>query len=203
MTWTDEVHERRTQSVMGLARAERRVRKRGLPVPVLETAQPGALLAMVAAVSGLYAWQLFGGAVRRSFAHNPLVQQFKALVLGTPTQRLGAKRGAAHGTSTGAKGPSSAGSGGGMPKAKAAAAAMARAAAATQQQPQQAGSSRRAAAVLAPHPAMAAPAVAAPVAPQQVRNGLCDPYIHAEGVVGTYRYQHGLERGGGGEPVVV
>ncbi|GLC35714.1 hypothetical protein PLESTB_000486700 [Pleodorina starrii] len=83
MTWSEEVHNNRYHAAVSLATAERRLRKRGLPVPVLETAQGGPLMAMVAVASGLVAWQRWGTPVRSALAQNPLVQQFRTLIFGT------------------------------------------------------------------------------------------------------------------------
>jgi hypothetical protein len=81
MGWSDEVHESRMAAELNLARAERRVRKRGFPVPVLETAEPSPFLALAVVASGLYAWQHFGPAVGSFMAQNPLFQSLKSLIL--------------------------------------------------------------------------------------------------------------------------
>ncbi|KXZ56587.1 hypothetical protein GPECTOR_1g528 [Gonium pectorale] len=83
MTWADEVHNSRFQTAIARATAERRLRKRGLPVPVMETAKVGPVVAMVALASSLLAWQQWGGQVKAAMAHNPLVQQFRSLVFGS------------------------------------------------------------------------------------------------------------------------
>ncbi|EFJ52182.1 hypothetical protein VOLCADRAFT_103199 [Volvox carteri f. nagariensis] len=82
MTWSDEVHNNRYQAAIARATAERKWRKRGLPVPVMETAQTGPLLAMVAVTSGLIAWQHWATPLRAALAQHPLVQQFRSLIFG-------------------------------------------------------------------------------------------------------------------------
>lgn len=83
MTWSDEVYENRFSTAVARASAERRLRKKGLPVPVMSTADSGPVAAMVVVMSGLLAWQQYGAHVRSALARNPLVQQLRALVFGT------------------------------------------------------------------------------------------------------------------------
>lgn len=82
MTWSDEVYENRFSTAVARASAERRLRKKGLPVPVMSTADSGPVAAMVVVMSGLLAWQQYGAHVRSALAQNPLVQQIRSLVFG-------------------------------------------------------------------------------------------------------------------------
>ncbi|KAG2495734.1 hypothetical protein HYH03_006332 [Edaphochlamys debaryana] len=82
MTWTDEVHENRLQAAIVRASAERKLRKRGLPVPVMPTSNTGPVVAMVALASGLVAWQRWGGFVRSQVFGHPLARQLRTLIFG-------------------------------------------------------------------------------------------------------------------------
>ncbi|GIL72766.1 hypothetical protein Vretimale_4470 [Volvox reticuliferus] len=82
MIWSDEVQNNRYQAAIARATAERKLRKRGLPVPVMETAQAGPLLAMVTVASGLVVWQHWNAPLKAALARNPLVQQFRSLIFG-------------------------------------------------------------------------------------------------------------------------
>ncbi|PNH04399.1 hypothetical protein TSOC_009441 [Tetrabaena socialis] len=89
MTWDDEVHSNRYNAAVARASAERRLRRRGLPVSVMGTAKAGPVLAMVALASGLVAWQQWGPLAGRVLARNPLVQQLRALVFGPGSPAAG------------------------------------------------------------------------------------------------------------------
>jgi hypothetical protein len=109
MGWSDEVHDARTKAAIGLATAERRVRRKGYPVPVLHRDDAGALVAMAAVVGGLAAWQHFGARLCQAVASQPLFQQLRSLVLGhgpssrKPAVGTAGKAGAAASGSGGAK----------------------------------------------------------------------------------------------------
>lgn len=109
MTWTDEVHGNRFRSAIVTATAERKLRKRGLPVPVMPTSQSGPLLAMVAVASGLVAWQRWGPTVRSALERNPVVQQLRELVFG-PASSSGPRQVAAK--TTGGSGKAGSGASG-------------------------------------------------------------------------------------------
>ncbi|GIL43211.1 hypothetical protein Vafri_1016 [Volvox africanus] len=103
MTWSDEVQNSRYQVAIARATAERKLRKRGLPVPVMGTAQAGPLLAMVTVASGLVVWQHWNAPLRAALAKNPLVQQFRSLIFGPSSsgpRPAASKSGASKGNSS-------------------------------------------------------------------------------------------------------
>lgn len=76
--WSDEVHDNRVRQALISARLERKQRKAGLPVPLMESANTGQFLLVASAVSSVYAWMHFG----RRLLDLPAVRQLRSVVFG-------------------------------------------------------------------------------------------------------------------------
>lgn len=83
MTWSEEVHARRVSSTLIAARKERILRKKGLPVPVEENAEPGPFTAFLGAAVVFVLWRKYEKRIQAvNWKSLPVIKQFHSLLFG-------------------------------------------------------------------------------------------------------------------------